>query len=345
MGLSYIALRNNLKKLFYKKPIIWQLLEMFQGFMYVVDYFYYHKLWGHQGRFSIKEFNIEFASQCNLRCKFCSLDHFKPKTIITEEILDKFFNNFLVDKRFGSIEIINLHNGGEILLHPKRIEMLAIIKKYKTLAREKGMKFPQIWLLTNGMLLREKVAKEILELEVIDTVGFSMDGGTAMAFEDIRTNAKWPIFYDNLKTFCRLKKEGNYNVETYSICCIPDDLPLDTSWMEGEFKDALHTLDRYELRRMHNWRGELSEDAKKQIKVTKNVLKIGCSLLMRQMVLLPDGNVTACCNDLNSKGLIGNILKDDIISIYKGAERRRYLHALLVGKKEQIELCKDCQTF
>ncbi|MFN0200594.1 MAG: radical SAM/SPASM domain-containing protein [Bacteroidia bacterium] len=336
----YIKLRIFFKKLFYDNPLIWKGIEFLQGLVYVFDYFYYYKLWGHDKRFSVKEINIEFSSQCNLRCKFCALDHEKPKHSITSEILEKFFVNFIEDKRFQQIEIINLHNGGETLLHPKLGEMLGIIKKYKDLAKEKGLRFPKISLLTNGMLLRERVSKLILDLDVIDTIGVSIDGGTPQVFEDFRVNAKWSKMYENVKTFHGLNEGKGHPTEMYSICCVSDENPLGTEWMHPEFQEVLGLFDRYELRRFHSWGGEIDGIASREKKH-----KIGCTMAMRQMVLLPNGDVTVCCNDLNSKGVVGNMMDKDFISVYKSQERQKYLTLLLKGQKSQLELCKDCETF
>jgi radical SAM protein with 4Fe4S-binding SPASM domain len=307
---------------------------------YALNYFYYYKILKGRKGFSVREVNLEFASQCNLRCKFCSLDHLKPKDLITPEILEKFLNGFVTDKRYGNIKKINLYNGGEVLLHPKRIEMLALIKKYKSLALKKGYRFPQIHLLTNGMLLREKLSRDILEIDVVDELGISFDGGTPETFEEMRVNAKWDKFYENIKHFDRIRKELGSKVKLTAISCIPFDKERSTKWMHPQFQEIYSLLDWYELRRLHNWAGEIEE-----IKIPVKKHKIGCTLLMEQMVLLPNGDVTICCNDLNSKAVIGNILKTDFVEIYHSKTRMDYLYLHLKGRKNEIEFCKGCETF
>ncbi|MDB4534816.1 radical SAM protein, partial [Vicingaceae bacterium] len=144
--------------------------------------------------------------------QFCSLDHLKPKHLINPEILEKFLNGFITDNRYKSIKRINLYNGGEVLLHPKRLEMLQILKKYKDLAKQKKKNFPEIHMLTNLVLLREKLAEQIIDLDVVDLIGISFDGGNPEAFEEMRTNAKWDIFYANAKAFDRIRKEKKRKV-------------------------------------------------------------------------------------------------------------------------------------
>ncbi|MBL4668306.1 MAG: radical SAM protein [Flavobacteriales bacterium] len=289
---------------------------------------------------SIKEVNIEFSSQCNLRCQFCSLDHLKPKHLITPEIMEKFLVGFINDKRYKSIKRINLYNGGEVLLHPKRLEMLAVLKKYKDLAKQQNKHFPEIHMLTNLVLLREKLAEQIIELDVVDLLGISFDGGNPETFEEMRINAKWNIFYENAKAFDRIRKEKKSTVKMSAISCIPANKTRSLDWMHPQFQEIYNLLDWYELRRLHNWAGDIEE-----FKVPQKKHKIGCALLMEQMVLLPNGDVTICCNDLNSKAVIGNILKTNFMDIYNCEQRVHYLKLHLQGKKDQIALCKNCETF
>lgn len=336
----YFKLKSYIKQSLYGKPIIWPFLEMLQGFKYALNYHYYYGLLKGKKGFSVREVNLEFASQCNLRCQFCSLDHLKPKTLITPEILEKFLKGFVTDKRYRKIKRINLYNGGETLLHPKRLELLSIIKKYKDLAKKNRYKFPEIHLLTNGMLLREKLAEDIIKIDAVDLLGVSFDGGTPEAFEEMRTNAKWPIFYANIKAFDKVRKQHNSKIKMSAISCIPSDKPRTTKWMHPEFKEIYELLDWYELRRLHNWAGNIEE-----IKIPIKKHKIGCTLLMEQMVLLPNGDVTICCNDLNSEAVIGNITTTDFIDIYNCETRMKYLYLHLKGRKNEIDFCKGCETF
>lgn len=336
----YISLRQHFKKWFYHAPVLWPLIETLQGLVYVADYFYYYRMPGHKNRLSVREINIEFASQCNLRCTFCSLDHFKPKQAITAETLDLFFSQMLADSRFRKVEVINLHNGGEILLHPQRLEMLAIIGKYKQQARALRLPFPEIRMLTNGMLLREKLAEDILQLGVVDVIGLSFDGGTPESFEAMRKNAAWKVFHQNVKNLHAVNARLGKPARLYGITCIPADKPLHNKWMHPEFRELYELLDWSELRRLHNWAGEISTVA-----VREKRHKIGCSMLMKQMVLLPNGDITVCCSDLNSKGVVGNVRQQDLVSILHSENRKRYLSLLLRRRKSQLDLCRECETF
>ncbi|MBX7152600.1 SPASM domain-containing protein [bacterium] len=272
----------------------------------------------------------------------CSLDHDKPKQRMSPEILGKILDNLLTDRRFESIEVINLHNAGEALLHPEIIKMLQIISNYRKKAHLTRQSFPQVFLLTNGIPLTKEKASEILKLNVIDKMRFSMDGGTPEKFEEMRTRAKWETFSNNVKTFISLNNQNNgQRVSTQIISVIEPDRVLNTNWMDKEFREILSLVDEYELRHPHDWAGEV--DIKLNRKKHKPH-KIGCGLLMHQLVVLPNGDVTVCCADLNSRGVIGNILEKELFEIYRSEKRLLWIKAHLKRKKVNVELCKDCET-
>ena len=282
------------------------------------------------------EINLEFASQCNLRCKFCALDHQKPHVQMSEEVLKTLMNTLLNDERFNRVERLNLYNGGETLLHPKRLEMLRFIAAYRVKFIAQGKRFPKVVMLTNGMLLRPALSDSIINEHLVDVMKFSLDGGTPEAFEEMRVNAKWNLFYTNVKYF--VEKAKSKGIHSAGITIVPDELPLNTSWMHPEFREIIELLSDYELRRLHNWGGAIDIAKKKR-------WKKGCNMLLDQMVVLPNGDVTICCNDLNSLGVTGNILEKSLFELYQSEERLRHVKLLKQGRKSELFLCADCETY
>lgn len=321
----------------------WKIVEVFEGLEFVINYLLYYK-WGWiKKSTTISEINIEFVSYCNLRCKFCSLDHGKPKNRITEKTLRLFFEQFLADKRFQTVKTFNLHNAGEVLLHPELIQMLSLFNEYRLKAKELGLNFPKVALLTNATILTKELSEKILDVGAIDFIRFSMDGGNKEAFEEMRVRAKWDVFTKNVRDFVLLNKEKGTNIHTGIITVIPVKRKFSTAWMSNEFKEILELTDNNELRYAHNFRGEVNNQMEEY--TIEKPHKIGCYLLMHQMVLLPDGNFTVCCLDLNGKGIIGNLHQQSIFDIYKSQRRLDMLNLFYKRKKKEIEMCKDCETF
>lgn len=339
-----IAARDFFVRNLNKGTFLWKVLEFLQGMFFVKNYLFYYKWNFIRSSTTTREINIEFISYCNLRCAFCSLDHEKPKIRITPELLDKFLKNLTEDKRFKKVEVIHLHNAGETLLHPEIGELLGIIKKYKNLNYKKNQRFPTVHLLTNGTPLNEKKAMEILDSNAVDVMEFSMDGGSPQRFEEMRIRAKWEQFYSNIKFFCDENKKRGSTIKTNIISVIDSKNPLKTDWMDKQFVEVLNMVDRYELRHPHTWAGEVDIEGDSTNNKNKPH-KIGCGLLMHQLVLLPNGDVSVCCVDLNSKGVVGNINHDNLFDIYNSKLRRSWLELMFKRRKSQIDLCKNCDTF
>lgn len=339
-----IGLRDFFVRKLKKGTFLWKVLEFLQGMFFVKNYLFYYKWKLIKAQTTIREINIEFTSYCNLRCAFCSLDHEKPKIRISPTLLDTFFSNLTSDKRFGKVEVIHLHNGGETLLHPEIAELLAIIKKYKDLVKSENRKFPIVHLLTNGTPLNEKKSLEVLNSDAIDVMEFSMDGGSPERFEEMRIRAKWDSFYQNIKFFCEENKKRDNKIRTNIISVIDSKNSLKTDWMDKQFVEVLNMVDTYELRHPHTWAGEIDIEGDSSNSKNKPH-KIGCGLLMHQLVFLPNGDVSVCCVDLNSKGVVGNINNNSLFDIYDSKLRKRWLELMFKRRKSEIDLCKNCDTF
>lgn len=337
----YLQFREKLKSHFYGNRWIWPLLLRFKKLYYKFNYIFYFRLPVGKNRVSLREINLEFNSTCNLRCKFCALDFGKERQIMSPQILQQVLDEILFDPRLRNVKQLNLYNGGETLLHPDRLHMFNLIGEAKKRAASLGKPFPKVLLLTNGMLLRGKLAEEILQTGALDVIQFSLDGGSPQRFEDLRVNAKWSIFKKNVATLSSLIRRGNYSLEMKSITIVEEPWPLNTQWMHPEFKDVINLMNHYELRRLHDWGGEVNLGVAK----TPKNRNTGCMLLMTQLVVLPNGDITVCCNDLNSKGVVGNLHQKSLFDVYRSPERMVYIDKLYQGKKQDSELCKNCEVF
>ena len=75
---------------------------------------------------------------------------------MTEDLLRKLLANLASDPRFRSVQRLNLHSGGETLLHRDAVGLLTIIHEYKAArSSAKGSPFPRVRLLTNAVNLSE----------------------------------------------------------------------------------------------------------------------------------------------------------------------------------------------
>jgi sulfatase maturation enzyme AslB (radical SAM superfamily) len=288
---------------------------------------------------SIRWINLEFASACNLRCKWCSLDHDKPKTVMTPELLEQVLVELVEDRAF-QLDRIELHNGGETLMHPQLAEMLGVLRRYRD-------SLPEVHLLTNAGLLTEERAQMILDSESIAKIRFSIDGGTRETFEELRAPAKWSKIFGNVQRFLELNSSANRSLETGIVCLVAPDRALETTWMEPEFRELFAQVDQLHLRWPHNWDGSEDlgiDDSSYRKHAEKRPNKV-CYFLEMNLVVLPGGDVTVCCADLNSRGVIGNITGSSLREVYLGAKRREMLEKFVDGRKHEIDLCEGCTGY
>jgi radical SAM protein with 4Fe4S-binding SPASM domain len=283
-----------------------------------------------------REIHIEFANFCNLRCKWCSLNHSKEKQILSKKVLETLLKELTYNKKFKSVKNINLWNAGEVLLNTDFILLLKLIKKYKKIGIEKNGYFPKINLLTNGILLTKIMSEKIVSEKILDKIMFSIDGGTKQEYEEIRRGAKWEILVKNISNFLEINKS---TMTTEVICMVNPKKQLNQEWMDKDFKEILNKIDIVSLRHPHNWDGSVDLGIKKIGKVKK-----GCYFLIHQLVLLPNGDITVCCADLNSRGVVGNILKNSLFEIYNSKKRRNMIELNFSGNRKKIPLCQNCDV-
>jgi radical SAM protein with 4Fe4S-binding SPASM domain len=310
--------------------------------------------------------NIEFASRCNLRCKWCTLDFDKPSVNMDEALLAQTLDELFTAPGFTVGEIA-LHNGGETLMHPRLRPMLDVIA-----AKRAGRTaVPVFTLLTNGVLLNDAKSKTILESGAIDLLRVSVDGGSVAAFEEIRTPAKWARVRENVLHFVELNNQAARRIKTGVICVVAPEQPLTIDWMEEEFREVLLAVDSYELRHPHNWDGSkdlgLTPEPEPAPAVPLQLYGLGrsllrqvrnaitdrppapthrvCKFLLSELVVLPDGRVTVCCADLNARGVIGSLHEQSLREIYESEERQSMIDLFRQGHQASIPLCKDCSGY
>ncbi len=134
---------------------------------------------------------FEATNRCNLRCEMCgqSQRQFKGKDLSLE--------HFIKTKPFwDTVYDVSLFGWGEPLLNPNFLEFFKQISEYK----------PQIFVLTNGLLLNEEISLHLLH-GGLAFLNFSFDSTTPAKYNKIRRGSDFHKVLKNIKTFVRLKKQ------------------------------------------------------------------------------------------------------------------------------------------
>jgi len=297
-----------------------------------------HHFYESHHHYLIKWLNIEFCSVCNLTCKWCSLDHHKERMMMAPSTLEKVFDGLRGNRKFR-LERIDLHNAGEVLLHPDLEEMLKVVHSKKNYLSNR----PVISLLTNATLLTEEKAQMIIRSEALDEIRFSVDGGTEELFESIRIGARWEDVRGNILKFVEMNRRAEEKIKTGIICIVPPERELDEKWMSEGFRFLLSKVDHVQLRYPHNWDGSKDLGLPRR-DITAEGGRV-CQALLGNLVVLPNGDTVVCCTDLNSRGVIGNITRNTLEGLYFSPKRRWMIKMFTENRKKEIVLCQNCDGF
>lgn len=147
---------------------------------------------------------MDISSRCNLKCKMCYFSRvdmivFKPFNVSMPERGDMPLSLFkeIARELFPLTRSLALSCSAEPLVHPDFMEIIDTASRYG---------IPDIWFPTNGLLLKEKVARKIIE-SGLKTIAISIDGATKEIYESIRIGGRFERLIENIEILSKLKRE------------------------------------------------------------------------------------------------------------------------------------------
>ncbi len=338
---SYLKLRDRLIERFGKHGRMRTLFEFAQGVDFGRRYVWRETLRQDRHRPSTREVYVEWVNYCNLRCSFCALDHTAAKQRMKFETWSELLRQLTREEGWSQIERIHLHNGGETLLHPEYQALLAELDRQIAEVRRRK---PEVRLLTNGMLLDSNRRSALLSTNALTHIGLSMDGGTPEAYEKMRVRADWKKFSTGVLALLEENARLARPKEIFLISAFQKPEELKEERFDPDFKQILKMADHYELRLIHDWGGLLDKGLGIQ-KAQSKPHKLGCTMMLDQLVVFPNGDVGICCNDLNARSVVGNIHREGLLGAYASPRRKEWLGLMARNRHAEIELCAGCERF
>lgn len=285
----------------------------------------------HLRRAVIRELNLELCSACNLRCRFCSLDSKLRAGVMKMETLEHVLGEIRDDSRFD-VKTLNLHHSGDVLLHPKFPQFLERIARER---KDRGARFPYVTTLTSATHLTGDKADALIESGAVDWIRFSVDGGTRETFEAIRVGAKWDEVLGNINAFLDAAERRGKKLRTGIIAVFDREGPE----LAPEFRALVARVTNYMPRLPHTWVGKSDVHvAKKPVQPTGL-----CAFVLFQIVVLYDGSVTLCCNDLNAEGVIGSVHETSLYEVFRGEKRAEAIAKMRANRRGELGLCGTCE--
>lgn len=252
--------------------------------------------------------NIEVTNVCNLNCPICSNRLATSKGFMSLEFLDKLINK---NRSLLNSQTIWLHFGGEPLLHPRLSEIIKKLKDNNIRTR----------LSTNATLLTKEVSYKIMSAG-LDYIVFSVDGNNKDSYENIRVGANFEKVVQNILDFLEVKKINNFGTKT-QIQFIKTRLNKNETkqfikrWMSTD-------IDCVNIKSLSNRAGkvDLTDFLRKKKHFKKNNFE-PCFYLWDTLLVLWNGKVIPCCQDLLGDSVVGDANIDTLENIWNSAEIQR----------------------
>lgn len=284
-----------------------------------------------------KRVAIETVFGCNASCTMCVIDlpTERKKGIMPFEMSKHILDELLPYK--NQINRLDFFGLGEPLLDPYLFQRI----KY---AKEKG--FRNIAISTNADLLDKEKQKKLLETG-IDAVLFSIDSVKKEIHEKIRRGVKFERVVGNCQSIIKMRDRGNYKTRFIMRFirqdCNKDEWePFKKFWKPKLSKEKKDLLIVYN---MHTWGGEIStKDAiLKDSGRNPEIEKQPCHRINEILIILADGSVPLCNEDFHHcKYNFGNVKDKSPIEIFNCEKFNRIRQIHLEGKKNTLELCREC---
>ena len=284
--------------------------------------------------YPLRRLAIEITNVCNADCSFCAYRYMKRKK---ELLSNKDFEFFL--KRYVE------YGGGELKLTPIVGDPLIdknLIAKIKMAKATK--KITHLYAYTNLIGLDNFNIREFLQ-SGIDKIDISLCIGSKEMYRRLFGVNCYERVIENLAKllYCNKLLGNKVKVDIILRC----DKPYDDIFASKTYKKIIalggkiRVVENYD-----NWTGLIKqEDLPKGQQFRKiGKMKEPCSLFYKGVMILMNGDVTACwCRDLQGTLIIGNIYKNSLKEIWEGKELKALRDNWYKGKIPKI--CKKCYQY
>ena len=275
--------------------------------------------------------SFESTNNCNLRCIFCTRTTKDAKGQLGPTKIMEFglFKKVIEEGSPKGLKAIKLNTGDtEPLLVPDVAERIAFAK---------GAGLLDVMINTNGTLLTEKRAHEILH-SGLDKLFISFDAPDKETYEKIRVGANYERVVENIFRFCEMKKNSGRPKPFVGIQMVKMKHTANLiQKFINMFKDHVDIIkigdynNQQNLNKMDLWVSRVDSPA-----------EFACSQLWQRLQIRVDGKVIPCCGDVNNELVLGNANDTDIEELWSGDELQRLRRLHLAGRWKEIGTCRRC---
>ena len=281
-------------------------------------------------------FSIETVNLCNLRCVYCPQsrpeEHFvNGRGRMTLAQFDVILVRLVEAFR---PRLVSLHRDGEPLLHPE-------IEDFVRRARARGM---SVSFSSNGTLLTAERARGLIAagLGMINS-DFCADPAT---YESLRAGARWQRAHDGLRHILAAAEAAGapFRLVIKDIAATRHDADANRALVARTrdlFRDYAARVTVVPVH-FHNALGKSAQDLSAKPRNGRPPAYGLCHQPWIGMTIDWAGRVVACCRDLRSEYVLGNLLTQPAAEIWNGEPARALRRALAARNPGAISTCATC---
>jgi radical SAM protein with 4Fe4S-binding SPASM domain len=248
----------------------------------------------------------------------------------------------ILEKVKDHLIFIYLYFQGEPFIHKDFTEMIRLAKKYHLYTITS----------TNAHYLTPAKCEDTI-ISGLDRILISIDGSTQEVYEQYRKDGTLSKVIEGTKNLVAAKKrlkKSNPEIVFQMLVVKPNENQIEDIYnLANELgvdkvvlktaqiydfengSDLIPTIDKYSRYRKTNagkW-------------VIKNQLKNQCWKLWHSTVSTWDGHLIPCCFDKDAQYKMGNLLEQDLDTIWNNEVYTNFRTSILKSRKE-IDICKNC---
>lgn len=285
---------------------------------------------------------IEPSASCNLACAHCPTGTVDmSRGIMNEAVFERALG--AVKEAGQQLRTVVLYHGGEPLLNKRFPEMVRQVKR---------LGVPHVKAVSNGMLLLSQKYDEIIDCG-IDALEFSLDGRSPDENNFIRRRSDYATVVKNVKGFLDrlLEREAKspriYLSNTQFLHSSNPSAwhkdPEPPAHLKREFEKYLDLIE-FKCTWAMEWPDmgeEIQESFLRWTDESRAPMR-SCASLDETTTIRANGDVVACCYDLTSKFVLGNIMKNSLTEIWRGARYDGLRKSIASGRF--VPLCAACNA-
>ena len=281
---------------------------------------------------------IETASVCNLRCQHCttgvaykSTDRRVMSMATFERVLDQV-------RTLPTVRTAIMYLGGEPLLNKHHATMCRRVKEETQVTTVKFV--------TNATLLNEKWCGEIAAANV-DGIHISIDGRSPEENDRIRAGASYETVRANILMLAeRLRQAGSRTriMLANTLFRRPGD-PEKAETPEFLLRDfpGMKVSSGYSM----VWPGmTAAQTTLDDLEVYQERPRKFCDHPFYDMGIRANGDVVLCCYDISGVQVMGNVMTDDLLALYRSEAYVQIRRAMLRHDGSAVPpVCQRCVVF